>query len=105
PPLPVLLAGFLVGGVVSGATNPLLVTVRHERIPPPLRGRVFGTFSALAMAAQPIGVAVGGTMVDQIGFQPTLIAFAVAAQLLGVALLFQPVLRTMERPCPEPAHA
>ncbi|MBA3643460.1 MAG: hypothetical protein H0W59_05260 [Chloroflexia bacterium] len=70
-----------------------------------MRGRVFGTFSALAMAAQPIGVFLGGAMVERVGFQPTAIAIAVAAQLLGVALLFQPILRTMERPPAEPGHA
>ncbi|MBA3644475.1 MAG: MFS transporter, partial [Chloroflexia bacterium] len=64
PPLPVLLAGFLIVGLVTGPTNPLLVTIRHERIPPAMRGRVFGTFSALAMAAQPIGVFLGGAMVE-----------------------------------------
>lgn len=96
PPLPVLLVGFLVGGVVSGSTNPLLVTIRHERIPPAMRGRVFGTFSSIAMAAQPFGVFLGGIMVDRVGFQPTLVALAVAAQLLGVALFFLPVLRTMD---------
>src|SRR5207302_6019751 len=33
PPLPAIAAAFLVVGFVGGPVNPLLVTVRHERIP------------------------------------------------------------------------
>ena len=61
-------AAFVVAGLVAGPLNPLMVTVRHERSPLELRGRVFSTYSAIAMAAQPVGVLVAGQLIDGIGF-------------------------------------
>src|SRR5262245_2935195 len=66
----VSVAGDLVSGcgISGGAINPLLVAVRHERIPFELRGRVFATFTAIAQIAQPLGMAVGGLAIDGLGF-------------------------------------
>lgn len=96
PPLPVLVGTLALAGIVIGPINPLLVTIRHERIPPALRGRVFATFSAIAMGAQPVGLLVAGLLIDGVGFRPTVLLLAGSAQLLGVALLFAPSLRQMD---------
>lgn len=96
PTLPVLVATFGLAAVLGGPINPLLVTVRHERIPAELRGRVFATFSALAMLAQPAGLLLGGVLIDAVGFRPTVLLLAAGAQLVGVALLFVPALREMD---------
>jgi MFS family permease len=96
PPLPILVVVVATIAVVGGPINPLLVTVRHERIPPALRGRVFATFSSLAMLAQPAGLLLGGLLVEAVGFRPTVLLLATAAQFVGLALPFVPALREMD---------
>jgi MFS family permease len=101
PPLPPLVVLLVIAGLLGGAVNPLLVTIRHERIPMALRGQVFSTFSALSLAVQPVGIAVAGAGVDRLGFEPTVLLMAAAAQALGLALPFVPTLRQLEhRPAP-----
>jgi MFS family permease len=88
PPIAVLAAAMAFAGFMMGPINPLAVTVRHERIPPALRGRVFATFSAIALAVAPLGVLIAGWLIDTLGFSPTLLLFALGAQLLGLSFLF-----------------
>jgi len=45
-----------------------MVTIRHERSPAELRGRVFSSFSAIAMVAQPLGMVAVGAAIEQLGF-------------------------------------
>jgi MFS family permease len=105
--LPVLATfGVLIAGsVLSGSINPLLVTVRHERIPSELRGRVFSTFSAIAYVAQPLGTALGGVAVDRLGFVPTVTVLGLGLALLALTLLLVPVLREMDLTKRAPSHA
>lgn len=95
-PLVAVAAALCVTGVVGGSVNPLLVTVRHERIPARLRGRVFSTFSVIAMAASPLGAALAGGLVERRGVAPTLLLIAALYQLIGLSMLFMPALRHME---------
>jgi MFS family permease len=97
-PLPVVLGAFLMTGFISGPLNPLLVTVRHERIPPDMRGRVFSTFSAVAQIAQPLGMATGGAAIDVFGFTPAVVTLGGAMLILALALTRVRVLHEMERP-------
>ncbi|MDQ6907829.1 MAG: MFS transporter, partial [Chloroflexota bacterium] len=83
--LPLIVGALALGSIVSGPTNPLLVTIRHERIPQALRGRVFSTFSAIASVAQPIGLAVGGFAVEAFGLKGTILALTLAELSLGIA--------------------
>lgn len=92
PPLPVLAAVLLLGGIVSGAFNPLLNTIRHERVPVALRGRIFGTFSAIASVAAPLGVALAGAFVDGVGFAVTVVGMAIGASLVGLGMVTLPPL-------------
>jgi MFS family permease len=92
------IAGVLaLGGLIGGGLNPMLVTIRHQRIPAEMRGRVFSTFSAIASGAQPLGMALGGASVDRIGFVETVLVLAVLSQLVGVGLVFVPILRELDR--------
>jgi MFS family permease len=102
PPFPVLLLALALLGVFSGPINPLLVTIRHERIPEVLRGRVFSTFSALAIGAQPLGLLLAGTLIDVAGFRPTILLLAATAQTLGLLLVFVPTLHGMDATKPTP---
>jgi predicted MFS family arabinose efflux permease len=96
PPVALLAAVFFVVGFVMGPINPIMVSLRHERSPLSIRGRVFSTYSAIAMAAQPLGVLAAGNLIDAIGFDPTILLFAILAQLLGIASLTIPGFRHLD---------
>jgi predicted MFS family arabinose efflux permease len=98
PPPPVMAGVLVLIGVVGGGLNPMLITVRHQRIPPDMRGRVFSTFSAIASGAQPLGMALGGAAVDAIGLGPTVLLLGACSQLVSVGLLFVPALRELDDP-------
>ena len=77
PPLPITLALLAVGGFAAGPINPVLGAVEYERIPPHLRGRVFGAITAGAWAAIPLGTLLGGVAVEAVGVGPTLLAIGI----------------------------
>lgn len=87
---------------LGGPANPLGVTIRHERIPPELRGRVFSAFSAVAMASSPLGIALAGQAIDRIGFNPTVLAFGIAYQIVALAFCLLPAFRELDRPVAHP---
>lgn len=96
PSLPVILAALAVSGIVTGPINPIMVTIRHERSPAELRGRVFSSYSAIALAAQPLGMLAAGSLIEGVGFSPTVLAFALAQQLLALGMVFVPAFRELE---------
>lgn len=49
-------AGMVAAGLGSGLLQPITTVLLTEQVPDDLRGRVFGTYSALAMVASPIGL-------------------------------------------------
>lgn len=87
PPLPVLVGTMLLGGVVSGPNGPLVATILQERTPAPLRGRVFGTTTALGFAAAPLGVAIAGFLIDAVGVQITVTGMAALFFIVTVSLI------------------
>ena len=96
-PLPALLAVFVGFGMAMGPINPLMVTIRHERIPAAMRGRVFATYSAISQLASPLGIVVVGFAIQGLGLQPTLIVLAVAVQLAALSLFGVGAFRSMDR--------
>lgn len=99
PDLPYLwlFAAMAAAGLLSGPVSPLLVTVRFERIPAHLHGRVFASFAALASIADPLGMAVIGNMIDRFGLDEMLFVTAVFFTLLLFALPFVRATRDMNR--------
>lgn len=104
PGVGLLIAAFMLSGLVGGPLNPLMVTIRHERSPAELRGRVFSTYSAIAGSVQPVGFLAAGWAVDALGFLPAVLIFAVLTQLVGVATVVVPGFRDLDRPA-EPVPA
>ncbi len=98
PSLPVLVTVILIGGIATGPTNPLMVTIRHERSPVDLRGRVFATYSAVAVAMEPLGMVVAGFLIEGAGFSPTVLALAACQQALAVGIVFLPAFRHLNKP-------
>jgi MFS family permease len=100
PPLPVVLLVQLISGIAAGPINPVLSTVEYERIPPNMRGRVFGTITAGAWMAMPLGVLLGGFAIEGVGLVPTLLIVGSCYLITTVSLAFNPVLKLMVAPSP-----
>jgi len=94
--LPVILAVLAITAVFSGPINALMVTIRHERIPPPLRGRVFSTFSAITAVATPLGILIAGYAIEAISLRATILSIGILESLLAVAMLITPAFHEMD---------
>ncbi len=98
PPLVVVLATKVVGGLASGPLNPILSAVQYERIPANLRGRVLGTVTAGVTVGTPLGVLLSGVLIDQVGLRPVLIGVAAAYLLVTLSFLLAPAFRQLDPP-------
>jgi MFS family permease len=101
PNFPMLLLILFAMGFASGPLNPILMSVRQERVPVEYRARVFGTLVAIAMVAIPLGQLAGGLAVQRLGPQRCIAAIAWIYLVMVVSLLLNPVFREMNvRPRP-----
>lgn len=97
-PFPVLVAAVAVSGFAAGALNPILGAVQLERVPPSMRGRVFGLLNAGAWAGVPLGALLGGVAADGLGL---FVSFGIVALVYTVVTalpLTGGTWRLMERP-------
>lgn len=92
PPLWTVFALNAVVGLGSGMVNPFIVTVFHRRTPLALRGRAFGTFIAFALFASPLGVLIGGALIEAIGLRWLI---AAAGAILCLIAIIAPFLRVL----------
>lgn len=95
PPFLVVLAVAALTGVVAGPMNPVLSTVFQERVPPRMRGRVFGLRSALMMSAAPLGILAGGVIIGAAGFRTMLVIQLCAMSLAVLWMVLSPTLRDL----------
>lgn len=93
PPLLALLAGVFISSLGAGPLNPIISAVEYERIPVPLRGRVFGAIRAGAWVAMPLGMLLGGVLTDRLGVMPNLIGLGVVYPLVTLGMSALPALR------------
>ena len=98
PPLPVIVLVMTSVGLVVGPINPIILTVMQERIPADMRGRVFGTLTAGAYLAVPLGMVLAGYLVEWVGIRATLFAQAACYLIITMSLLLNPALSEMEPP-------
>jgi MFS family permease len=85
-PFAVLVVSSFLSGLAIGPVNPLSVTVRFERIPPRLHGRVFATFSAISGVVTPVGMAMAGWIFEAFGTQASLAIITIVAALIVLPL-------------------
>lgn len=97
PPLPVFLGALTMQGMLSGPINPVVNTVRQERTPLHMRGRVFGTVQACNVIAAPLGLLAGGFVTEQFGVRTSLLAVAAGYLVIVMFLLTSRVIRGMDR--------
>jgi predicted MFS family arabinose efflux permease len=83
------------GGAVLGAI--IFGAVQYERIPPDMRGRVFGTITAGAWAAMPLGILLGGILTEQFGVRPLLIALGFTYLATTCSMAVIPAMHEMNR--------
>lgn len=103
PPLPVILIATFIASIGAGPLNPIIDAVEYDRIPPQMRGRVFGTITAGAWAAMPLGTLLGGVATEQLGVQTMLVLIGSIYFLTTLSMAFIPAMRQMNRPMAGPA--
>lgn len=97
PSLPLILVTTFITSVGAGPLNPIIDAVEYERIPPEMRGRVFGTITAGAWAAMPLGTLLGGILTEQLGVQPLLISLGLTYLATTLSMAVIPAMRQMDR--------
>jgi MFS family permease len=95
PPLPVLLLLGIVVGIGFGPINPMIDTIYQELVPDNMRGRVFGLRSAVAMSAMPLGVLLGGFVIDRVGLTGLFVGQAALFSLVVIWMLVAPQFRDL----------
>ncbi len=96
PPYPVAIATMFVMGLAGGPLNPILMSIRQERVPLSYRARVFGTTTAISFVAIPLGQLSGGFLIEWLGVQTILAVVAVIYITVVASFFFNPVLREMD---------
>jgi len=96
PPFPAALAALAVVGLAAGPLNPLLLTVSTEVVPTRLRGRVFGATRAGAWAAIPLGILLGGVVVETMGVAATLLAIGLCYLVVTGYGFFNPAFHELD---------
>lgn len=98
PGLALVLLASLVRGIGAGPLNPILTTIEQERIPPAMRGRVFGLLMALAWLSVPLGRLAAGASIELAGLTATILAIAACYVAITVSMFFWPALHEMDQP-------
>jgi MFS family permease len=96
PPYPLALTAMFVMGLASGPLNPILMSVRQERVPLQYRARVFGALTAIAFVAIPLGQLAGGYLIEWIGVQAFIAMVAVIYLTVVATFVVNPVLHELD---------
>jgi MFS family permease len=100
PPLAGLVVVLFAIGLTAGALGPIETTLRQERTPPELRGRVLSTAAAALAITLPVGTLVAGLVVEWLGLRAGIALFAAANVVLALAAALIPAARKLS---PQPA--
>jgi len=98
PSLPIAMAAIVVNATMFEPINPLLTSILQRHAPEGIRGRVFGSFDAIAAGTLPAGTLIGGILLGSGGLVMTLSIVAGASLLQAVTLPLIPSLRDMDTP-------
>ena len=97
PPLTVLIATTFITSIGAGPINPIIGAVEFERIPPNMRGRVFGAVTAGAWIAMPLGMLLGGVLTEKLGTFIMMIGLAITFLITTLSMAFIPAMKEMNR--------
>jgi MFS family permease len=82
-------------GFAAGPVGPLYQTAVQERVPPAMRGRVFG-LSGVTFIAMPIGVLGAGLLIQGCGLRVMLTLQSIAVFAAAIALYLIPALKQID---------
>ncbi len=97
PSLPVVLLTLVITGIAAGPLNPIISTIAYERVPANMRGRIFGTVTAAAYVAMPLGILLGTFALEQFGLQWSLLGMGACYLITTLSLVINPAIREMDR--------
>ncbi len=97
PSLPLMVVLLLIDGAAFGIIGTLMYVIYQERIPAELRGRVFGSLSALHRLGAPAGVLLGGYAIQIFSLASALGAVALLSMLMPIIVAVGPAFHSMER--------
>jgi MFS family permease len=97
PPVWVLIVVTLITSIGAGPLNPIIGAIEFERIPPNMRGRVFGAVTAGAWIAMPLGMLLGGIFTDKYGTFVMMIGLAITFFITTGSMAFIPAMKEMNR--------
>lgn len=97
PPVGLLMLAMFVTGLAGGSLNPILAAVEYERTPVEMRGRVLGLIQALAWAAMPLGVLLGGLLVESTSIRDALVISAAVYVSVALSLTVNRGVRDLDR--------
>src|SRR5688500_19045030 len=97
PSIAVLIVVTVITSIGAGPLNPIIGAVEFERIPPNMRGRVFGAIGAGAWLAMPFGMLLGGVLTDKYGTFPMLIGLGITYFITTLSMAFIPAMKEMNR--------
>jgi len=98
PSTAVMVALALAAGIVTGPINPVCAVIIQSRTPERLRGRVIGSYTALALAAGPLGLLAFGPLVDAFGPAVGFLLIGVGCVLAAIVAALARGLRGLGRP-------
>ena len=97
PPIGVLIVATFITSLGAGPLNPIISAVEFERIPPNMRGRVFGAIGAGAWLAMPFGMLLGGILTDTYGTFTMLIGLGITTLITTLSMAFIPAMKEMNK--------
>ena len=89
PIIPVMVAVAVMSGIAQSLVLVTYVTVRAAYSPDELLGRIGSTARTISLGLQPVGLLVGGALIDLTSGSTTIVAMGIAIAL--VSLVFAPV--------------
>jgi MFS family permease len=98
PSIMVLIVTTLITSIGAGPLNPIIGAVEFERIPPNMRGRVFGAITAGAWLAMPLGMLLGGVLSFRFRTPPRSTRQPIPYPYTTLSMAFIPAMKEMNRP-------
>jgi MFS family permease len=97
PPAWILIVVTLITSLGAGPISPIIGAIEFERIPSPMRGRVFGAITAGVGAAMPLGLLFGGVLTENLGTFIMMIGLATTQLIIAVSMTCIPAMKEMNR--------
>jgi DHA3 family macrolide efflux protein-like MFS transporter len=91
-------------GVMMPILNGSVMALMQACVPIGMQGRVFALLGALAMAAAPVGLAIGGPVADTIGILPWFLISGIPMALIGASSFLIPSIMNIENPANRPVE-